>query len=257
MWEGDGSHWTLSLEGGHVWEKVGAGGGGGGLHGVEHGCVGQDGPGDGVWLLLDCSSTGSSWGLGTGLADGCIVVGLGTLGAGLPEGLAVLLAAGLAGIPRMAGTTMTALGVGGWSACTRGLLLLLQSVVGGLGSSDGVGVVQGGEGGRGRLLCCNVVNNVHQVLQLAVLGPGEHSCPDVRVMHALEEGLHYHVVPVGVPLGAGGAGTLQGEVAELSGSYQPAAEGPDRLLRGLGHGPEVLHVEGLVDHPHGELLHLG
>lgn len=101
------------------------------------------------------------------------MVGLGALGAGLPESLAVLLAACLAGVTRVAGITMTTLEVEWWIACTMGLLLLLLFVVGG-GTSKGVGV---GEGGRDCLQCSNVVDYVHQVPQLAVLGSGEHPRP--------------------------------------------------------------------------------
>ena len=78
--------------------------------------------------------------------------------------------AGLARITRVAGPTV--IGLGGWSGPSTGRVELLLPVVGGLSPSYGVGMGQGVEGGRGDLLQGNVVDNVQEVLQLVVLGPG-------------------------------------------------------------------------------------
>ena len=68
----------------------------------------------------------------------------------------------------MAATTVGTFGVGRGSVCTRQSRLLL-SVVGGFVPCNGVGAVQGGEGGGGGLLGSNVVHDVRQGFELLVL----------------------------------------------------------------------------------------
>jgi hypothetical protein len=126
--EGDGGDRTRRSEGGHIRDQVSVGRGGGHLQGVERGRVRQDCPCDWLGLVGDNSSRGSCGWLGPGLADSCIVMGLGALGAGFPECLAVLFAAGLAGVTRVATPTVVALGVREWCARARGLGMLQLGV---------------------------------------------------------------------------------------------------------------------------------
>ena len=61
-------------------------------------------------------------------------------------------------------------------------------------------------------------------------------------MHALEQGLHHHLVPVGGLLCAGGQGADHREVTELGRAHQPAAVRPDGLLRPLAHSTHILEM---------------
>ena len=56
--KGDGGDRALGPEGGHVWDKISLGGGGGGLHGIEHGRVRQYSTGDIVLIWRGIGSAG-------------------------------------------------------------------------------------------------------------------------------------------------------------------------------------------------------